>query len=38
MIAAWRWDPDDQFPDREYWRVENLNQLRATLDRYGGIT
>jgi hypothetical protein len=34
MIAAWRWDPDDQFPDRDYWRVEQLNQLRAALDRY----
>ena len=38
MIAAWRWDSDDQFPDRDYWRVENLNQLRATLDRHGGMT
>ena len=38
MVAAWRWDPDDQFPDRDYWRVEQLNQLRAALDRYGGMT
>lgn len=38
MVAAWRWDPDDQFPDRGYWRVEQLNQLRAALDRYGGMT
>src|SRR5918999_1275486 len=33
MVAAWRWDPDDQFPDRDYWRVEKLNELRAGLDR-----
>src|ERR687896_1937245 len=33
MVAAWRWDPDDQFPDRDYWRVDQLNQLRAALDR-----
>ena len=38
MVAAWRWDPDDQFPDRDYWRVDQLNQLRAALDRYGGMT
>lgn len=38
MVAAWRWDPDDQFPDRDYWRVEELNQLRAALDRYGDMT
>ena len=38
MIAAWRWDPDDQFPDRDYWRVENLKQLRAALDRDRGAT
>jgi thiamine kinase-like enzyme len=38
MVAAWRWDPDDQFPDRDYWRVEELNQLRAALHRYGGMT
>ena len=38
MVAAWRWEPDDQFPDRDYWRVDQLNQLRAALDRYGGMT
>ena len=38
MVAAWRWDPDDQFPDRDYWRVDQLNQLRAALDRHGGMT
>jgi hypothetical protein len=38
MVAAWRWDPDDQFPDRDYWRVDQLNQLRAALDRDGGMT
>ena len=33
MVAAWRWDPDDQFPDRAHWRVDQLNQLRAAVDR-----
>lgn len=37
MVAAWRWDRHDQFPDRDYWRVEEINQLRAALDRYGGM-
>jgi hypothetical protein len=37
MVAAWRWNLDDQFPDRDYWRVDLLNQLRAALDRYGGM-
>lgn len=30
-----RWGRDDQFPNRDYWRIEGLNQLRAALDRYG---
>ncbi len=37
MVAAWRWDSNDQFPDQDYWRLENVNQLRAALDRDGGM-
>jgi aminoglycoside phosphotransferase (APT) family kinase protein len=33
MVTAWRWDRDDQFPNRLHWRIEGLNQLRAALDR-----
>jgi aminoglycoside phosphotransferase (APT) family kinase protein len=33
MVTAWRWDREDQFPDRLHWRIEGLNQLRALLDR-----
>ncbi len=35
MVATWRWDRDDQFPDGRHWRVENLRQLRAAMERYG---
>jgi aminoglycoside phosphotransferase (APT) family kinase protein len=35
MVTAWRWDRDDQLPDRPYWRIEGLNQVRIALDRYG---
>ncbi len=35
MIATWRWDRDDQFPNGRYWAIEGVNQLRAALDRYG---
>ncbi|WP_435595449.1 phosphotransferase [Streptomyces albogriseolus] len=35
MFSAWRWRRDDQMPDRDHWRVEGLNQVRAALDRYG---
>ncbi len=35
MVTAWRWDQEDQFPDRLHWRIEGLNQLRVALDRYG---
>ncbi len=34
-IATMRWGRDDQYPDREYWKAEALNQLRAALDRNG---
>lgn len=35
MFSAWRWRRDDQMPDRDNWRVEGLNQVRAALDRCG---
>lgn len=31
MIAAWRWQFDDEFPDREYWRNALLHALREGL-------
>lgn len=34
-VTTMRWYRDDQFPNRDYWRIEALNQLRAALDRYG---
>jgi aminoglycoside phosphotransferase (APT) family kinase protein len=34
-VATMRWFQDDQYPRRDYWRTEALNQLRATLDRSG---
>ncbi|MGX1541421.1 phosphotransferase family protein [Streptomyces adustus] len=33
MFSAWRWRRDDQMPDRERWRVEGLDQVRAALER-----
>lgn len=33
MVSAWRWRRDDQFPNRNYWRVEGLNRVQAALDR-----
>jgi len=33
MFSAWRWRRDDQLPDRDHWRVEGLNLVRAALDR-----
>jgi hypothetical protein len=35
LITTYRWRPDDQMPNRDYWRVEGLNQIRAALDRFG---
>jgi len=32
-FTTMRWHPWDQLPDRDYWRVEGLNRLRAALDR-----
>jgi Phosphotransferase enzyme family len=34
-VTTMRWYRDDQFPNRDYWRIEALNQLRAALNRYG---
>jgi hypothetical protein len=34
MIAAWRWDRDDQFPNGRQSGLEKLSQIRAALDRY----
>jgi aminoglycoside phosphotransferase (APT) family kinase protein len=33
MIAAWRWDRDDQFPNGRRMGAELLRQIRAALDR-----
>jgi hypothetical protein len=35
MIATWRWDRDDQFPNGRQLGTEWLSQIRAALDRYG---
>ena len=35
MIAAWRWDRDDQFPNGRRMGTELLSQVRAALYRYG---
>jgi hypothetical protein len=35
MIATWRWDRDDQFPDGRQVGIERTNQLRARLERLG---
>ncbi|MBM7787090.1 phosphotransferase [Tenggerimyces flavus] len=32
-VAAMRWNRDDQYPDRDRWRVDLLDQLRAGLAR-----
>jgi hypothetical protein len=32
-VTTMRWRPSDQLPNRDYWRVEGLNQLRAALER-----
>jgi aminoglycoside phosphotransferase (APT) family kinase protein len=33
MVAAWRWDRDDQFPDGRQHGIELLSQVREALDR-----
>ena len=35
MVAAWRWDRDDQFPNGRRMGIELLSQMRAALGRYG---
>jgi hypothetical protein len=35
MVATWRWDRDDQFPNGRRMGTELLSQMRAALDRYG---
>jgi thiamine kinase-like enzyme len=35
MVAAWRWDGRDQFPDGRRMGEEFLNEIRAAVDRYG---
>jgi thiamine kinase-like enzyme len=35
MVASWRWDRDDRFPNGRRMGMEMLSQLRAALDRYG---
>jgi hypothetical protein len=32
-FTTMRWRPGDQLPNRDHWRVEGLNRLRAALDR-----
>jgi hypothetical protein len=32
-FTTMRWRPGDQFPNRDYWRVEGFNLLRAALAR-----
>jgi hypothetical protein len=34
-VTTMRWGRGDQYPDREYWRLEGLNQLRTALNRNG---
>ena len=37
MVAAWRWDRDDQFPNGRQMGTEFLSQIRAALARDGRI-
>jgi aminoglycoside phosphotransferase (APT) family kinase protein len=32
-ISTMRWGRNDQYPERDYWRTEALNRLRAALNR-----
>jgi Ser/Thr protein kinase RdoA (MazF antagonist) len=34
MVAAWRWDRDDQFPNGRQAGAELLSEIRAALERY----
>ena len=35
MVAAWRWDRDDQFPNGRRAAIELLSEMRTALQRYG---
>ncbi len=35
MVASWRWDRDDRFPNGRRMGMEMLSQVRAALDRSG---
>jgi Phosphotransferase enzyme family len=35
MVAAWRWDRNDQFPNGRQAGIELLSELRTALERYG---
>ena len=35
MVAAWRWDANDQFPDGRRMGMEYLAAVRAAVDRFG---
>jgi len=35
MFSAWRWRRNDQMPDRDHWRAEGINLVRAALARCG---
>jgi thiamine kinase-like enzyme len=35
MVAAWRWDRDDQFPNGPRAAREFLSKMRAALEHYG---
>jgi hypothetical protein len=35
MVASWRWDKEDRFPNGRQMGIEMLSQLRAALDRNG---
>ena len=35
LFSSWRWRHEDQLPNRHYWRMEGLKNVRAGLDRYG---
>jgi hypothetical protein len=38
MIATWRWDRDDDFPNGRRLGLTWLNEMRAALERYGRDT
>lgn len=35
MVASWRWDRNDQYPNGRRMGTELLSQIRAALDRHG---